>query len=182
LQKKSRFRIAFLIAVVAMAVFASIAVGYAFSLSEKNDVPFGGERVNRPFPAFSLPDMNGKATDASILPKKGVAIVNVFASWCSYCAIEHPLWHKLREGNPGALIVGVAWADKPEALRGWLKKRGNPYSLVIEDPSGELAMDLGVTGAPETYLIKDGRIVARFAGAISEEMADGLLAPFLNAP
>ena len=81
---------------------------------------------------------------------------------------------------PQAQIIGVAWADKTDATEKWLKRHGDPYSVVLQDPDGELAVDLGVTGAPETYLIKDGRVVARFAGAMPKESIHDVFLPFLR--
>ncbi|MET0156087.1 MAG: redoxin family protein [Rickettsiales bacterium] len=181
MKKSNRNRLTLLVSLSALAVFFSIAAGYAFSLSDKSHLPFGGETLDRPLPSFALTDTEGNAvSDADF--RKGTVILNVFASWCAYCAVEHSVWNALREKRPDALVIGSAWADNPVALKNWLQKRGNPYSRVIDDPDGKLAMNLGVTGAPETYLIKNGKIVARFAGAISEDMLYDVLLPFLASP
>ena len=91
----------------------------------------------------------------------------LFRSWCVSCLVEHPVLMRL--AGEGVPIVGVNYKDQRPAALGWLKNNGNPYRLVIEDARGDLAIDLGVYGAPETYLIdRDGRIRYRAVGVLDE--------------
>src|SRR6476619_213834 len=85
-------------------------------------------------------------------------LVNFFASWCTPCLAEHPLFTRLKE-REGATIVGVAWKDKPEATRAWLARLGDPFKVVGYDQEGKTALDWGLSGVPETYLIDSQGIV-----------------------
>jgi cytochrome c-type biogenesis protein CcmH/NrfF len=95
-------------------------------------------------------------------------LVNFFASWCAPCLAEHPLFTRLKE-REGATIVGIAWKDKPEATRAWLARLGDPFARVGFDQDGKLALDWGLSGVPETYLI-DGQGIVRlhFRGPLTE--------------
>jgi cytochrome c biogenesis protein CcmG/thiol:disulfide interchange protein DsbE len=100
--------------------------------------------------------------------KGRVSLLNIFASWCITCRVEHPVLVKLTEQKRVA-IYGLAWKDKPDELKAWLDELGNPYLAIADDAKGRTAIDLGVTGAPETYVIdKKGRIRFKQVGAIDD--------------
>jgi cytochrome c biogenesis protein CcmG/thiol:disulfide interchange protein DsbE len=123
--------------------------------------------IGKQFPAFSLPDVqNGKLiTQADLLGKP--ALVNVWGTWCISCRVEHPVLNKLAQ--QGVVIYGINYKDvNADALK-WLKEFHNPYQMNINDESGNLGLNLGVYGAPETFLI-DGKGVIRhkYVGVIDE--------------
>jgi cytochrome c biogenesis protein CcmG/thiol:disulfide interchange protein DsbE len=125
--------------------------------------------VDKPLPAFQLPDLvRGETVTGSVIGGK-VALVNVWATWCPSCFYEHPYLVKLVE--QGVVILGVDYKDEPAKARQWLQEKGNPYSAVVDDRAGNLGLDLGVTGAPETYLIdRNGVVRLRYQGPLDERV------------
>jgi cytochrome c biogenesis protein CcmG, thiol:disulfide interchange protein DsbE len=123
--------------------------------------------IGKPFPAFSLPDVQtGKTiTQADLLGKP--ALVNVWGTWCISCRVEHPVLNKL--AGQGVVIYGVNYKDvNADALK-WLKEFHNPYQINIRDDAGSLGLNLGVYGAPETFLIDSkGVIRHKYVGVIDE--------------
>jgi cytochrome c biogenesis protein CcmG/thiol:disulfide interchange protein DsbE len=136
--------------------------------------------IGHPPPAFSLPGLNGGAgfsnTDIAAPPKP--MLVNWFASWCVPCAQEAGMLDTLaRAGLP---IWGIAYQDKPDAIAGYLGQYGNPYQRLATDVSGLTAINWGVYGVPETYLIdKSGIVRWRWAGALTDEVFHQGLQPLL---
>ena len=133
--------------------------------------------IGHPVPTMALAPLDGLQKDgrpvagvASADLKSGVVtIVNVFASWCGPCQEEHPALMELaRVGK--ARIVAINYKDQPENARRFLGEFGNPYSAVGVDPNGRMAIEWGVYGVPETFVIgKDGTIAEKFVGPISTE-------------
>jgi len=105
-----------------------------------------------------------------------VAFFNVWATWCISCRMEHPYLQML--ADQGVPIYGVNYKDDTAAALEWLDALGDPYRLNIEDVEGSLGLDLGVYGAPETYLV-DARGVIRYrhVGIINERVWQGILQP-----
>lgn len=129
------------------------------------------ELVNEPVPAFTLPSLTEPARTLSADNLKGkVRLLNVWATWCPSCYVEHPMLVKLAK-EQGVVIVGMNYRDeRPKALA-YLAKHGNPYEAVIYDERGRLGIDLGVYGAPETFLIDaQGVIRYRFVGVLDERV------------
>lgn len=132
-------------------------------------------RLGKPFPAFQLPDLlsNQPLTLANIKGKP--AIVNVWASWCPSCKEEHPALMKLAQ--QGLPIIGLNYKDEANDAKAYLAQRGNPYQVIIADVEGNLGLDLGVYGAPETYLIDaKGDVVYRYVGVFDEKIWQSQLA------
>lgn len=123
--------------------------------------------IGKPFPEFSLPAVqDGKPlTRADLLGKP--ALVNVWGTWCVACRVEHPVLTKLAQ--QGVVIYGVNYKDVNAEAQKWLKNFHDPYQLNINDEAGSLGLNLGVYGAPETFLI-DGKGVIRYkhVGVIDE--------------
>jgi cytochrome c biogenesis protein CcmG/thiol:disulfide interchange protein DsbE len=144
--------------------------------------------IGRPVPHFDLPPLAGTQTpglsDAD-LRQGHVTLVNVFASWCVPCHAEHAVLMQIA-GNPQlkdrVAVVGLAYKDQPENTRRFLGQGGNPYARIGVDASGRVAIDFGVYGVPETYVIKpDGTIAYRFVGPLSEESLRNVLLPQIAA-
>lgn len=123
--------------------------------------------VGRPLPDLILTDFDtGRPVALRSLLQDGPVLVNLFASWCAPCAVEQPALTELSAG--GVRIIGVAYKDKPEATREFLDQYGDPYAVRLADISGQAAVDLGVTGPPETYLVgADGVIRAKHVGVLT---------------
>jgi len=107
-------------------------------------------------PGLSRADLNGQVT-----------LVNVFASWCGPCRIEHPILEELSKDNRFRL-VGINYKDAPANARDFLSELGNPYAAIGVDPRGRTAIDWGVYGVPETFLVDpEGTILFKFVGPLS---------------
>ena len=128
------------------------------------------------FPEFSLNDLNGDPVNSRSLD--GIKIVNVWASWCITCLVEHPFLTKLAEKN--IQIIGLNYKDSDFKANAWLERHGNPYLFSIFDPRGDLAFDLGVTGAPESYLLVDNKVVGHIQGEINQTKWETVFLPLIN--
>jgi cytochrome c biogenesis protein CcmG/thiol:disulfide interchange protein DsbE len=125
-------------------------------------------QIGKSLPDFQLPQLlaPGKSVTPQHFSNK-VVLLNVWASWCAACVQEQVFMLKL--AKEGVLIYGLNYQDDPEAAKRWLDAWGNPYHLIAADRNGRLAIDLGVYGAPETFLIdKQGLIRYRHVGILTE--------------
>ena len=145
--------------------------------------------IGRAAPTFSLPALDGLDGPAGA-PVPGLAtadladgkpsIVNVFASWCAPCREEHPELLKLRS-MPGVRLVGIDYKDDTGNARRFLNALGNPYARVGVDASGRSAIDWGVYGVPETFVVDgQGRIVLKHVGPLTEQAIQADLLPALK--
>lgn len=136
--------------------------------------------IGHPVPAFKLPLL--QQPDKTVGPEqlKGRPILlNVWATWCPTCEMEYPYLKQL--ASQGVYIVGVDYKDDPDQAKQWLEKRGNPYAYVIQDAKGTLGFDLGVYGAPETFLIDANGIVRyRQVGAIDSQAWNDKIKPLIE--
>lgn len=131
----------------------------------------GLQREGRPVPAFTMAE----------LAAGRVTIVNVFASWCAPCRVEHPFLVALADSPPvkagRVAVVGINYKDEAENARRFLGALGNPFSAVGTDMTGRAAIEWGVYGVPETFLIgPDGRILDKHVGPLDAQSAGKLLA------
>ncbi|MGF1525993.1 MAG: DsbE family thiol:disulfide interchange protein [Candidatus Competibacterales bacterium] len=126
--------------------------------------------LDRPLPAFELPRLQTPEVLVTAGDLEGeVALLNVWATWCPPCRTEHP--YLLQLARRGVPIVGVNYKDQRDAALTWLVQLGNPYRFNIEDAAGQLGIDLGVYGAPETFLLDaSGVIRYRHAGVLDPEV------------
>ena len=137
--------------------------------------------VNKPFPAFSEQRVEAPqqlVTQRDLLGE--IAIVNVWATWCPSCHIEHPYLNALAR-DKGVVIYGVNYNDELQKARNWLAQKGNPYRFNIFDKRGRLGLDMGVTGAPETYLIDHrGFVRLRYQGPLNEKVWQQTFVPLIE--
>lgn len=126
-------------------------------------------QIGKKIPVFTLPDLlnSGLSFSSSHLPPE-VFLLNVWVSWCEACVDEQVFMLQLaREGIP---IYGLNYKDKSVDAKTWLAQWGNPYKQVFQDSDGRVGMDLGVYGAPETFVIdRQGQIQYRHVGVINQE-------------
>ncbi len=115
--------------------------------------------IDKPMPSFELTAVDGKQVSNADLPSQ-IFLLNVWGSYCLPCLIEHPTLMRLTEEGD-IPVVGVNYRDQQDLAIDWLEENGNPFSFSILDESGRFGIDLGVYGAPETYLV-DGNGVIRF--------------------
>lgn len=125
-------------------------------------------REGVPVPGFDVADLKGKPT-----------LVNVWASWCVPCREEHPVLMELAR-NPQWRLVGLNYKDAPDNARRFLGQNGVPYEAVGVDPNGRAAIDWGVYGVPETFVLdRNGVIVRKFVGPLTDQRVKEQLLPLL---
>ncbi len=165
---------------IPLAVFVAIAVFLYRGLSlDPRKLP--SPLVDKPAPAFSLPQLEKPTENWSLEAMRGeVWLLNVWGSWCAACVVEHPLLNKLAADGT-VPIVGLAWKDKPDDSKKWLARYGNPFSVVVVDQKGNVAIDYGVYGAPETFLIdKRGVIRHKQTGPFTPDLIRDELIPLVK--
>lgn len=137
--------------------------------------------IGKSVPRFSLPPVQGRRLGLSDADLKGeVSLVNVFASWCVACREEHPLLLKMK--SDGVVpIHGLNYKDTPDNAARWLDTFGDPYTRIGADLNGRVAIDWGVYGVPETFVIgKDGRIAYKHIGALTPEALEKTVLPLIR--
>ena len=131
---------------------------------------------------FKLPEFELKVLDNTMTVNNdlldGDYVLNVWASWCITCIIEHPYLTSLSKN--GIPLIGLNYKDEQEDAIIWLKKYGNPYQTILHDYKGNLALDLGVTGAPETFLISNGKVVAHYQGEVNDQIWNDVFLPIIK--
>ena len=163
-----------------LALFAGLAVLLASGLGKDTRlVP--SPLIDKPAPAFSLPELRDPSRQFSGETMRGkVYVLNVWGSWCVACRVEHPFLQAFA-ARKIAPLVGLNWKDTPEDATRWLAQFGDPYDHIPVDAEGRTAIDFGVYGAPETFVI-DGKGTIRFKyiGPMSPEVIEQQLIPAIE--
>lgn len=134
--------------------------------------------IDQPLPGFDLPVLGQEQRVKRDDVIGDVALFNVWATWCVSCRVEHPFLTELAER--GVPIYGINYKDVDAQALSWLQELGDPYRLSIVDAEGSLGLDLGVYGAPETYVVDaDGIIRYRFVGVVDERVWRDILQPIV---
>ena len=163
-----------------LVVFASLIIVLFSFLSDRDD-QLETALIDSSFPEFKL----GSLSDESrVLTKQDIiklpALINVWATWCIACRVEHPFLMKLKEESR-LTIYGLNYKDNKFKALDLLERDGNPFEFSIYDFEGRLAIDLGVYGAPETFFIdKNGLIRERHVGVIDERVWEEKFSKYLN--
>lgn len=137
--------------------------------------------LGKPVPKFSLPPVQGRTLGLSSENLLGeVSLVNVFASWCTACLEEHPIFMRLR--REGVVPVhGLNYKDAPPDAAAWLDRYGDPYTRTGADRDGRVGIEWGVYGVPETYVVgRDGRIHHRQVGPLTEDIVTRTIMPLIQ--
>lgn len=139
--------------------------------------------IGAAFPAVTLPALSAGEPNLNLpLPHGEVWVLNVFASWCASCIVEHEELKNWKAGSPATPFIGMTWRDKPEATQTWLAKMGNVYTAIGMDAHGEAAIALGLTGVPETYVIdRNGKIAGALRGPLTPEKRRDWLEPLVKS-
>lgn len=168
-----------LIFLLPISLFLALAVWFAQGL-DRDPRYIPSMLIDRPAPEFDLASIDQRANFSSADLKGRASLVNIFGSWCASCEIEHPVLMEIaREG--AAPIYGLDWKDAPGAGAEWLAARGDPYAKVGDDRDGRVAIDFGVTGAPETFVIDaEGRVRHKHVGPITEADWRNVLRPMIE--
>jgi len=169
-----------LLYVVPAASFVGLAVVLGWGLG-RNPQEIPSVLIGKPVPAFSLPPVQGRTLGLASTDLKGdVSLVNVFASWCVACLAEHPLFMRLKASG-GVPIHGLNYKDRPEDAARWLDTNGDPYARTGADLDGRVAIDWGVYGVPETFVVDvDGRIVHKHIGPLTQKDFDENILPLIE--
>lgn len=162
-------------------VFAAFVGLAAVGMFRDDPEALPSARAGEQAPAVVLTDLGGKPMfDDASLRDGEVKLVNYWASWCAPCRVEHPNLDLLRE--EGVTIYGVNYKDDPEKAIGFLEELGDPYAALGADPEGRMALDWGVYGVPETYVVDgEGVILLRVAGPVTQRVMDQTLRPAIEA-
>ncbi|MFP4043272.1 MAG: DsbE family thiol:disulfide interchange protein [Rhodosalinus sp.] len=163
------------------AIFAALAALFYFGMFREDKDTLPSARQGQPAPPVQLVELDGKTpfTDAD-LREGGVKLVNYWASWCAPCRVEHP--HLETLADEGIPIYGINYKDEPGNALGFLEELGDPYVAIGADSTGRMALDWGLYGVPETYVIDaDGVIHLRFAGPITESVLENTIRPAIEA-
>jgi len=175
--------------ILPVALFSALAALFLIGLYGRPPSTIPSALIGKPAPAFALPAIAElQASDGKTVPGlaladlkgRGVTVVNVFASWCVPCRDEHP--QLLALSRSGVRLVGINYKDDPENARRFLGSLGNPYSAVGSDASGRTAVEWGVYGVPESFVV-DGEGIIRFKqiGPISPEQLASVVLPQIEA-
>ncbi|MCB8879103.1 DsbE family thiol:disulfide interchange protein [Acidisoma cellulosilytica] len=169
-----------------LAVLALVGGGWALMLRRMAGGNFDphslpSQLIGKKVPDFSLPGLDGGVamTGAELQNPGRPMLVNFFASWCVPCLEDAPMLNKLAKN--GLPIWGITYKDKQADTQRFLSQNGNPYARIAVDQPGRVAIDWGVYGVPETYLIDAAGLVHwRFAGALTQRVVDEDLTPLLR--
>ncbi|KRG78169.1 thiol:disulfide interchange protein [Stenotrophomonas ginsengisoli] len=136
--------------------------------------------IGQPAPAFSLPVLHDPAISVSSSELAGAPyVLNVWGSWCPACAAEHAVLSRFALQR-SVRVVGYNWKDEPADAKAWLERLGNPYFVVLTDYEGNIALDWGITAAPETFLIDaEGIVRWKHSGALTDAVIEQQLRPLL---
>ncbi len=168
-------------ALLPLLLFAVLAGYFGVQLVIGRNETLPSALLDRPVPAVELPPLRpGDARGFGPQDLTGqVHLVNVFASWCVPCRAEHPLLMAL--GKEGVPIIGINYRDKPGNALAWLASLGDPYRRIGVDPEGKTAIEWGVYGVPETFVVdKTGRIRHKHVGVLTQEVVDKTIRPLVR--
>lgn len=161
-------------------IFAALAALFFFGVSRDNPDSLPSTRIGQTVPALSVTPLGeGDMVTDALLRAPGVKLVNFWASWCAPCRAEHPQLETL--AGEGVTLYGINYKDEaPKAMK-FLGELGNPFTAMAADGAGRTALEWGVYGVPETYVIDGtGTIVLRFAGPITVQVLERTIRPAIE--
>lgn len=159
-------------------VLLVILLTLGFGLKDPHFLP--SELIDKPFPEFTLADLHEDRMITHQALKGRISLVNVWATWCPSCLLEHPVLTRIA-ADEDIPLIGINYNDDTVKARGWLTRHGNPYQFHIVDDTGQLAIKLGVYGAPETYIVDAAGVIRyRHVGAVNAQVWEDTLAPAIQ--
>ena len=167
---------------VPIAIFFGLAWLLYIGLFQGPPSELPSPLIGKAAPAFTLPALDNEAQRFTYgeLAQGHPTIVNFWASWCTPCRLEHSTLQALA-ARKGVTLYGVDYKDMPENARAFLTELGNPFGKIDQDRDGRVAIDWGVTGVPETFVIDDkGIIRVHYAGPLNDAVLDRLILPALG--
>ena len=171
-------RLPFLLPLLLLAAMAVWIGGLLLSGRDPHALP--SALIDKPLPAFALAALPGRSDGVASTDFGGKPmLLNVFASWCVPCLTEHPVITKLGQED-GIPVLAINYKDNPADALAWLRRNGDPYLRIGADADGRTAINLGVYGVPETFVIdKAGRIRYRHPGPLTPDLVDTEIRPLL---
>ena len=165
-----------------LLAFGLLAAIFWFRLGDGDPSKIPSALIGHPAPATSLPALQGLLVEGAQIPgldpatfRGKVSVVNVWASWCVPCHDEAPLLTELAK-DKRLQMVGINYKDTPENARRFLGRYGNPFGIVGVDGNGRAAIEWGVYGVPETFIVgRDGTIVYKMVGPVMPDNIDSVL-------
>jgi cytochrome c biogenesis protein CcmG/thiol:disulfide interchange protein DsbE len=165
-----------------LVAFAGLAVIFWFRLGSGDPSRIPSALIGRPAPQTALPALEGLVNGGGQVPgldptmfKGKVSVVNVWASWCVPCHDEAPLFTELGK-DKRLQLIGINYKDKPDNARRFLGRYGNPFGIVGVDGNGRAAIEWGVYGVPETFVVgRQGTIVYKMVGPVTPDNIDSVL-------
>lgn len=182
---RRRLRLSLFLPLAFFLALAMVFLARLLSGGDPSAIP--SALVGKPVPEFALPSLEGLRRDGAPVPGLAsadlqgmVSVVNVFASWCGPCRQEHPLLEELAR-DPRIRMLGINYKDVPGNALSFLDDLGNPYQAVGVDTRGRTAIDWGVYGVPETFLVdRDGIIREKFVGPLTPQSVAEVLMPAIE--
>ena len=170
-----------LLYVIPVAIVGGLMWAFAVFLQQGPPGFLPSQLVGKATPEFTLPPLDAEAQSftRAELAQGRPTVINFFASWCTPCRVEHPTLQAMA-ARGDITLYGIDYKDNPEKARAFLNELGNPFGRINEDRDGRAAIDFGVTGVPETFVIDgNGVIKAHYAGPLSDAVVRGLILPAL---
>jgi cytochrome c biogenesis protein CcmG, thiol:disulfide interchange protein DsbE len=170
-------------------IFAALSGLFFYALMTGDPSKVPSALIGKPVPKASFAPLEGLVASGQTAPgfseadlgTGDVSVVNFWASWCAPCVEEHPLLVELQK-TTGVKLYGVNYKDQPEAARRFLGRFGNPFTAVGTDNAGRGAIEWGVYGMPETFVVgKDGRIAYKHVGPITQRSLAEKMIPAIEA-
>jgi len=177
------------LAVIPLAIFGAMALLFAFALGKGDPSRLPSALIGKPAPALTLAAVEGLGDGVRPIPglapgdlaKGDVVVVNFWASWCPPCIDEHPLLVELKE-RTGVRMIGINHKDTAAGARRFLGRYGNPFAIVGSDSDGRAAIEWGVYGMPETFVVDGaGRVVHKHVGPVTRESLAQRIIPAIEA-
>lgn len=182
IEARKGFRGGFLLPLIIVAALVAL---FMVALQSGDPSRLPSALIGKPVPSFDLPAVEG--LEEAGMPMPGfssadlatgeISIVNVWASWCGPCIQEHPYLTALKERH-NLRLMGINYKDEPAAARRFLARLGNPFDAIGADITGRVAIDWGVYGVPETYIVDGrGQIVHKIVGPLTPEAIENVVLP-----
>ncbi len=167
---------------IPLGIFLVIVMVLAVGLT-RDPAKLPSALIDKPLPQFTLPGLY-QPEQVVVSDELGGEpwVLNIWASWCVACVAEHQVFLDWKQADPALRLVGLNYKDDTTQAKQWLQRLGgSPYDHIAVDQVGSLGIDLGIYGVPETFIVSaDNFILHRFAGSVTEQDVQELLAPLLE--